>query len=170
MIPPHEPALAMDGPLSLSLSPFKGERVPKAGEGAVRGFKARIRSGNSLLVFEIEPRESCQRKQVEHRERRDHDPGPGQVGSECREEFSDRVRLEDVVESDIRFQPKPAQDDCRAESQRQNLLVGQAFQPAGGRGFPAPRRCPGDWKVAGTGRLESLPYAAFCEAKHHQGE
>jgi hypothetical protein len=32
----------MDGPLSLSLSPFEGERVPKAGEGAVQGFKARI--------------------------------------------------------------------------------------------------------------------------------
>ena len=42
--------------------------------------------------------------------------------------------------------------------------VGQAFQPAGERGFPAPRKSAGDWKVAGTGRLESLPYttAAFA--------
>jgi len=31
----------MDGPLSLSLSPSNGERVPKAGEGAVQGSKAR---------------------------------------------------------------------------------------------------------------------------------
>jgi hypothetical protein len=46
--PRHEPALEMDGPLSLSLSPPRGERVPKAGEEAVRGFKARILSGNSL--------------------------------------------------------------------------------------------------------------------------
>jgi hypothetical protein len=46
--------------------------------------------------------------------------------------------------------------------------VGQAFQPAGLRGFPAPCFNPlpdtihnmqtGDWKVARTGRLESLPY------------
>ena len=35
--------------------------------------------------------------------------------------------------------------------------VGQAFRPAGERGFPAPRRHPGDWKVARTSRLESLP-------------
>jgi len=37
--------------------------------------------------------------------------------------------------------------------------VGQAFQPAGAPDFPV--RCfaePGDWKVARTGRLESLPY------------
>ncbi len=46
-LPAHEPALEMDGPLSLSLSP-KGERVPEAGEGPVRGFKARIPSGDSL--------------------------------------------------------------------------------------------------------------------------
>jgi hypothetical protein len=37
-----------NGPLSLSLSPATGERVPQAGEGAVQGFKARIPSGNSL--------------------------------------------------------------------------------------------------------------------------
>ena len=36
--------------------------------------------------------------------------------------------------------------------------VGQAFQPAGSWGFLAPRGCSGDWKVAGTGRLESMPY------------
>ena len=36
--------------------------------------------------------------------------------------------------------------------------VGHAFQPAGEWGFPAPRLPPGDWKVARTGRLESLPY------------
>ena len=36
--------------------------------------------------------------------------------------------------------------------------VGQAFQPAGARGFPAPCAAPGDSKVALTGRLESLPY------------
>ena len=47
-LPPHEPSLQINGPLSLSLSPSKGERVPKAGEGAVQGFKARTRSGNSL--------------------------------------------------------------------------------------------------------------------------
>ena len=34
--------------------------------------------------------------------------------------------------------------------------VGQPFQAAGERGFPAPR--PGGWKAALTGRLESLPY------------
>jgi hypothetical protein len=38
----------MNGPLSASLSLSKGERVPKAGEGTVQGFKARIPSGNSL--------------------------------------------------------------------------------------------------------------------------
>src|SRR5215510_9440312 len=39
-----------------------------------------------------------------------------------------------------------------------NTDVGEAFQPAGSPGFPA--RCfeTGDWKVARTGRLESLPY------------
>jgi hypothetical protein len=37
-------------------------------------------------------------------------------------------------------------------------LVGQAFRPAGSWGFLAPRVKSGDWKVAGTGRLESLPY------------
>jgi hypothetical protein len=35
-----------------TLSPSKGERVPKAGEGAVQGFKARTRSGNSLTEGE----------------------------------------------------------------------------------------------------------------------
>jgi hypothetical protein len=39
-------------------------------------------------------------------------------------------------------------------------FVGQAFQPAGSWGFPAPPAGLGDSKVAGTGRLESLPYAA----------
>jgi len=38
--------------------------------------------------------------------------------------------------------------------------VGQAFQPAGSWGFPAPHAGLGDSKVAGTGRLEGLPYAA----------
>ena len=40
--------MELDGPLS----PSKGERVPKAGEGAVQGFKARTRSGNSLTEGE----------------------------------------------------------------------------------------------------------------------
>jgi neutral ceramidase len=35
--------------------------------------------------------------------------------------------------------------------------VGQAFEPTGERGFPAPWHPAGDWKVAGTGRLENLP-------------
>jgi hypothetical protein len=50
-------------------------------------------------------------------------------------------------------------------SDRVAMPVGQAFQPAGAPDFPvrcsAPiRYCagPGDWKVARTGRLESLPY------------
>ena len=42
--------------------------------------------------------------------------------------------------------------------------VGQAFQPAGEWGFPAPRPTPGDWKVARTGRLESLPYVMMRTA------
>jgi predicted DCC family thiol-disulfide oxidoreductase YuxK len=46
--PRHEPQRIVDGPLSLSLSPAKGERVPKAGEGAVQGCKARMPSGNSF--------------------------------------------------------------------------------------------------------------------------
>ena len=37
----HEPGLDKDGPLSLSLSPPRGERVPKAGEGLVHGPDAR---------------------------------------------------------------------------------------------------------------------------------
>ena len=37
----HEPRGDRDGPLSLSLSPFEGERVPKAGEGLVDGSDAR---------------------------------------------------------------------------------------------------------------------------------
>ena len=45
--PASEPGGDRDGPLSLSLSPSEGERVPKAGEGAVQGRKARIPSGNS---------------------------------------------------------------------------------------------------------------------------
>jgi hypothetical protein len=36
--------------------------------------------------------------------------------------------------------------------------VGQAFQPAGSRAFPAPGIRPGDWNVARTGRQECLPY------------
>jgi hypothetical protein len=44
----QEPQSDRYGPLSLSLSPSEGERVPQTGEGAVQGFKARIRSGNSL--------------------------------------------------------------------------------------------------------------------------
>jgi hypothetical protein len=39
-------------------------------------------------------------------------------------------------------------------------FVGQAFQSAGSWGFPAPPAGLGDSKVVGTGRLESLPYAA----------
>jgi hypothetical protein len=49
--PPHEPERSQisDGPLTLSLSPSEGERVPKAGEGAVQGFNARsFVSGKSL--------------------------------------------------------------------------------------------------------------------------
>ena len=40
----------------------------------------------------------------------------------------------------------------------------QTFQPAGEWGFPAPRLPPGDWKVARTGRLESLPYVIMRTA------
>ena len=47
---PHEPQWEMNGPLSLSLSPATGERVPKAGEGAVQRFKARMPSGHSLPI------------------------------------------------------------------------------------------------------------------------
>jgi hypothetical protein len=46
--PPREPEMQINGPLSLSLSPSKGERVPKAGEGAVQDFNARIPLENSL--------------------------------------------------------------------------------------------------------------------------
>jgi len=42
--------------------------------------------------------------------------------------------------------------------------LGQAFQPAGERDFPAPRQHPGDWKVTGTGGLESLPYLRHSRA------
>jgi hypothetical protein len=48
ILPAPEPGCDQNGPLSLSLSPSEGERVPKAGEGAVQGRKARIRSGDSL--------------------------------------------------------------------------------------------------------------------------
>jgi ribonuclease R len=41
---PRESAVGTGGPLT----PPRGERVPKAGEGAVRGFKGRIPSGNAL--------------------------------------------------------------------------------------------------------------------------
>ena len=46
--PLHDPGGDRDGPLSLSLSPSEGERVPKAGEGAVHGSRARVGSGRSL--------------------------------------------------------------------------------------------------------------------------
>ena len=39
-------------------------------------------------------------------------------------------------------------------------FVGQTFQSAGSWGFPAPLAGLDDSKVVGTGRLESLPYAA----------
>jgi hypothetical protein len=39
--PPNDPQSDRDGPLSLSLSPSEGERVPKAGEGLVHGPAAR---------------------------------------------------------------------------------------------------------------------------------
>jgi len=39
--PFHEPRRERDDLLSLSLSPSEGERVPKAGEGAVHGPDAR---------------------------------------------------------------------------------------------------------------------------------
>jgi putative protease len=42
--------------------------------------------------------------------------------------------------------------------------AGQAFEPAGARGFPAPPERPGEWKVASTGRQECLPYAAGTAA------
>jgi type I restriction enzyme, R subunit len=45
--PPGEPQTERDGPLSLSLSPSQGERVPKAGEGAVQGLRARTVSEDS---------------------------------------------------------------------------------------------------------------------------
>ena len=44
----HEPKGDLNGPLSLSLSPSKGERVPKAGEGLVHGIRARIGPENPL--------------------------------------------------------------------------------------------------------------------------
>jgi hypothetical protein len=47
-LPAPEPGGDRDGPLSLSLSPSEGERVPKAGEGAVQRCKARSPSGGSL--------------------------------------------------------------------------------------------------------------------------
>ena len=43
-LPPLEPALETDGPLSTP----RGERMPKAEEEAAQGLKARIPSGNSL--------------------------------------------------------------------------------------------------------------------------
>jgi hypothetical protein len=43
--------------------------------------------------------------------------------------------------------------------------VGQAFEPAGWRGLPAPREHPNDWKVAGTCRQESLPCSAGCHSE-----
>ncbi len=36
--------------------------------------------------------------------------------------------------------------------------VGQAFQPAGARGFPAPRAHSGGWEAALIGRPENLPH------------
>ncbi len=44
----HKPQARGDDPLSISLTPSEGERVPKAGEGAVHEFNARAGSGNSL--------------------------------------------------------------------------------------------------------------------------
>ena len=38
---PHDPQSERDGPLSLSLSPSEGERVPKVGEGLIHGPAAR---------------------------------------------------------------------------------------------------------------------------------
>ena len=38
--------------------------------------------------------------------------------------------------------------------------VGQTFQPAGSPDFPVLCSLMGDWKVALTGRLESLPYTS----------
>ncbi len=43
---------------------------------------------------------------------------------------------------------------------------GQAFERAGGRGFPALCAEPGHWKVALTDRLESLPYVAGSPGGH----
>jgi hypothetical protein len=44
----------LKAPLSLSLSPSKGERVPKAGEEAVQRFKERMPSVNPLPLSEGE--------------------------------------------------------------------------------------------------------------------
>ena len=49
-------------------------------------------------------------------------------------------------------------------SARSRSGVGQAFQPAGLPGFPARHGSSGDWKVAGTGGLESLPYIILRSA------
>ena len=57
---PHEPQREMNGPISLSLSPSKGERVPEAGKGARQGYKERIPSGNSLpSVTLLKPLKGC---------------------------------------------------------------------------------------------------------------
>ncbi len=50
---------------------------------------------------------------------------------------------------------------CRRRLRRPRH-AGQAFQPAGERGFPPPRRYPGDRNWAGTGTPENLPYIAAC--------
>jgi hypothetical protein len=44
-------------------------------------------------------------------------------------------------------------------SRNSHYHVGQAFQPAGSRGFPAPPASHGDWKVAWTCRQECPPHA-----------
>jgi hypothetical protein len=46
----HEPGNDRDGPLSLSLSPSEGERVPKAGERAVHGPDARQMDMEALCM------------------------------------------------------------------------------------------------------------------------
>ena len=56
--PLHEPRGARDGPLSLSPSTSEGERVPKAGEGAVQGPEVRQRAveapqATTIFAFEL---------------------------------------------------------------------------------------------------------------------
>jgi DNA repair protein RecO (recombination protein O) len=56
--PSHQPWGDLDGPLSPSLSPSRGERVPKAGEGAVHSPEVRRRVGEAphattIFAFEL---------------------------------------------------------------------------------------------------------------------